>query len=86
MSKKKSCSDSGPPPSGDSIQINILDEKGIEIVHTKSYGVGIDCHRDFIQVSVIVKGDENKTIDGNNNFLFKIATLSGHPFVSITSS
>lgn len=35
MSKKKSCSDSGPPPSGDSIQINILDEKGIEIVHTK---------------------------------------------------
>ena len=68
MSKKKSCSDSGPPPSGDSIQINILDEKGIEIVHTKSYGVGIDCHRDFIQVSVIVKGDENKTIEYRHEF------------------
>ena len=34
----------------------ILDE-GIEIQHTKSYGIGIDCHSKFIQVSVLVKRD-----------------------------
>ena len=32
----------------------ILDE-GIEVQQTKSYGIGIDCHSKFIQVSVYVK-------------------------------
>lgn len=32
-------------------------EDGVEIQQTKSYGVGIDCHSKFIQVSVIIKRD-----------------------------
>ena len=35
----------------------LLLEEGIEIQHSKAYGVGIDCHSQFIQVSVIVKRD-----------------------------
>ena len=35
----------------------LLLEEGIEIHQTKVYGVGIDCHKMFIQVSVIVKRD-----------------------------
>ena len=33
----------------------LLLEEGIEVHETKAYGVGIDCHKLFIQVSVIVK-------------------------------
>lgn len=68
MPRKKSSNDSGPPPADGSVQINVLDEKGIEVVNTKSYGVGIDCHRDFIQVSVIVKSEENKTMEYRKTF------------------
>lgn len=53
MSKRGKKSDSDPPSDG-SNALEILEE-GIEIEHTKAYGVGIDCHSKFIQVSVIVK-------------------------------
>lgn len=33
----------------------VIFEEGIEVQETKSYGVGIDCHSRFIQVSVYVK-------------------------------
>lgn len=35
----------------------IILEEGIEIQHTKAYGIGIDCHSKFIQISVLVKRD-----------------------------
>lgn len=35
----------------------LIIEDGVEIQQTKSYGVGIDCHSKFIQVSVILKRD-----------------------------
>ena len=35
----------------------VILEDGIEVHHTKSYGIGIDCHSKFIQVSVLVKRD-----------------------------
>ena len=35
----------------------IIMEEGIEVQQTKSYGVGIDTHSKFIQVSVLVKRD-----------------------------
>ncbi len=35
----------------------VILEEGIEIQETKSYGIGIDCHSKFIQVSVYVKRD-----------------------------
>ena len=35
----------------------LLFEEGIEVQQSKAYGVGIDCHSKFIQVSVIVKRD-----------------------------
>lgn len=35
----------------------IVLEEGIEIQHTKAYGIGIDCHSRFIQISVLVKRD-----------------------------
>ena len=43
----------------DSVSENnlVILEEGIEIHHTKSYGIGIDCHSKFIQVSVLVKRD-----------------------------
>ena len=53
MPKRSKKSDSDPPSDG-SNALEILEE-GIEIEHTKAYGVGIDCHSKFIQVSVIVK-------------------------------
>ena len=53
MSKSSKKPDSDPPSDG-STAVAILEE-GIEIQHTKAYGVGIDCHSRFIQVSVIVK-------------------------------
>ena len=53
MSKSSKKLDSDPPSDG-STAVAILEE-GIEIQHTKAYGVGIDCHSRFIQVSVIVK-------------------------------
>lgn len=53
MPKRSRKSDSDPP-SDRSNELEILEE-GIEIEHTKAYGVGIDCHSKFIQVSVIIK-------------------------------
>lgn len=35
----------------------LLLEEGIEVQQSKAYGIGIDCHSQFIQVSVIVKRD-----------------------------
>ena len=35
----------------------LLFEEGIEVQQSKAYGIGIDCHSKFIQVSVIVKRD-----------------------------
>ena len=35
----------------------IILEEGIEVQQTKAYGIGIDCHSKFIQVSVYVKRD-----------------------------
>lgn len=35
----------------------VILEDGIEVQQTKSYGIGIDCHSKFIQVSVYVKRD-----------------------------
>lgn len=35
----------------------VILEEGVEIQHTKAYGIGIDCHSKFIQVSVLVKRD-----------------------------
>ena len=35
----------------------IINEEGIEVQQTKAYGVGIDTHSKFIQVSVLVKRD-----------------------------
>lgn len=35
----------------------VILEEGIEIQHTKAYGIGIDCHSKFIQVSVLAKRD-----------------------------
>ena len=46
--------DTGSATIPDSQQLVILEE-GIEIQHTKSYGIGIDCHSKFIQISVLVK-------------------------------
>jgi hypothetical protein len=46
--------DTGSTSTYDFQQLVILEE-GIEIQHTKSYGIGIDCHSKFIQVSVLVK-------------------------------
>lgn len=51
-----------PPdaPETDTIPENrqlVLLEEGIEIQHTKAYGIGIDCHSKFIQISVLVKRD-----------------------------
>ena len=45
MSKSSKKSDSDPPSDG-SNALEILEE-GIEIEHTKAYGVGIDCHSKF---------------------------------------
>lgn len=53
MPKRSKKSDSDPP-SNRSNELEILEE-GIEIEHTKAYGIGIDCHSKFIQVSVIIK-------------------------------
>lgn len=53
MPKRSRKSDSDPP--SDRSKILEICEEGIEIEHTKAYGVGIDCHSKFIQVSVIVK-------------------------------
>ncbi len=39
------------------LQELLLLEEGIEVQASKAYGVGIDCHKMFIQVSVIVKRD-----------------------------
>lgn len=36
----------------------VILEEGIEIQHTKAYGIGIDTHSKFIQVSVLVKRQE----------------------------
>ncbi len=47
-------------PGSDAIPENsriIVLEEGIEIQHTKAYGIGIDCHSRFIQISVLVKRD-----------------------------
>lgn len=38
-------------------EIIIAPEDGTEVHDTKSYGIGIDCHSKFIQVSVLVKRD-----------------------------
>ena len=35
----------------------VILEECVEIQHTKAYGIGIDCHSKFIQVSVLVKRD-----------------------------
>lgn len=35
----------------------VILEEGIEVQQTKAYGIGIDCHSKFIQVSVYVKRD-----------------------------
>lgn len=35
----------------------VILEEGVEIQHTKAYGIGIDCHSRFIQVNVLVKRD-----------------------------
>lgn len=35
----------------------VIFEEGIEVQQTKAYGIGIDCHSKFIQVSVYVKRD-----------------------------
>lgn len=35
----------------------VILEEGVEIQHTKAYGIGIDCHSRFIQVSVLGKRD-----------------------------
>ena len=43
-------------PINENNEIIILEE-GIEVQQTKSYGVGIDTHSKFIQVSVLVKRD-----------------------------
>ena len=45
----------------------LLLEEGIEIHQTKAYGVGIDCHKKFIQVSVIVKR-ELRTFEHRHEF------------------
>lgn len=47
---------SQPSSASDANRIIILEE-GIEAHTTKSYGIGIDCHSKFIQVSVLVKRD-----------------------------
>ena len=41
----------------ESNEIIIVPEEGTEIQETKAYGIGIDCHSRFIQVSVFVKRD-----------------------------
>ena len=38
-------------------EIIIAPEDGTEVHVSKSYGIGIDCHSKFIQVSVLVKRD-----------------------------
>ena len=45
-----------PSAASDANELVILEE-GVEVQHTKAYGIGIDCHKDFIQVSVLVKRD-----------------------------
>jgi len=35
----------------------LLFGEGIDVQQSKAYGIGIDCHSKFIQVSVIVKRD-----------------------------
>jgi hypothetical protein len=69
--------DSGPPSyeSEVSSQISIQNEQGIEVVHTKSYGVGIDCHSEFIQVSVIVQGDGGKVFEYRHEFSTTLPVL-----------
>ena len=37
------------------INENIILEDGVEVQDTKSFGIGIDCHSKFIQVSVYVR-------------------------------
>lgn len=73
MSSHPQQSNSGPP-SDNSNQISIFEE-GIEIRHTKSYGVGIDCHSKFIQVSVIVKRDLH-TYEFRHEFSTTLPVLS----------
>lgn len=69
--------DSGPPSyeSEVSSQISIQNEQGIEVVHTKSYGIGIDCHSEFIQVSVIVQGDGGKVFEYRHEFSTTLPVL-----------
>ena len=45
-----------PSAMSDANELVILEE-GVEVQHTKAYVIGIDCHKDFIQVSVLVKRD-----------------------------
>ena len=47
---------SQPSAASDANEIVILEE-GVEVQHTKAFGIGIDCHAKFIQVSVLVKRD-----------------------------
>lgn len=46
--------------------IRILQE-GIEVEYTKAYGIGIDTHAKFIQVSVLVKRGTTITSTGTNS-------------------
>ena len=45
-----------PSSASDANRIVVLEE-GVETHTTKSYGIGIDCHSKFIQVSVLAKRD-----------------------------
>lgn len=54
MDSDRALPDCDAPPDKGGI---IILEEGIEIQHTKAYGIGIDCHSRFIQVSVLVKRD-----------------------------
>jgi transposase len=45
---------SSPVPPGKPQEV-ILTGEGIEVHEVKAYGIGIDTHRDFIQISVLVK-------------------------------
>ena len=40
------------------IEIVIVKEGGVVTEYSKSYGIGIDCHSEFIQVSVQVKRND----------------------------
>ena len=37
------------------LTIEELQEEDLEVEVTKDYGIGIDCHRDFIYVCVLIK-------------------------------